>query len=258
MNLSPGINVVHTSHASVTHHLIPQFLANAAIATSLVAAAQFVKPDWLHEVIRLGNLPMGDDPSNGSSLEQVFTLPAETKFRPTFSTALPASLKVFKAWEPNEERVNMFVGYKFLFVGEKDREAEGAMADLVARGGGERAKFNVSTGRHDWHHLLAKEKQKQKTGNKKGLVIVADNKSMKIAIGSQQWDEFLEEARRSVDVILIFPNAFNHSHLYSFDAACVTPDTIIQAVLHIDVSLISTGPEVHVEDECLSIFLYYV
>ena len=144
----------------------------------------------------MGNLPIGDDPSNGSSLEQTYVLPAETKYRPSFSATLSAPLKVFKVWEPNEERVNMFVGFKFLFVGEKGREADSALFDLVARGGGERAKFNVSSGLRDWHHLLAKEQQKQKTGEKKGLVAVADGKAMTAAMGSQEWEGYLKEAKR--------------------------------------------------------------
>lgn len=196
-----GINLVHTSHECVTHHLIPQFLAIAAIATSLVSAAQLVKPEWLHEVIRLGNLPIGDDPSNGSSLEQVCTLPAESKFRPAFSASLPSPLKSFKVWEPNEERVNMFIGYKFLFVGERGREAENSVTELVARGGGEGAKFNVSAGLQDWHRLLVKEQKKQRTGDKKGLIVVADGKAMSVAIGSQEWNTFQIEAKRCAHTV---------------------------------------------------------
>lgn len=191
-----GINVLFTSHSSITHHLIPQYAANPVIATSLLSAAQFVKPEWLNELVRLGSLPVGSDPSNGSSLEQVFTLPPETKFRPTFATALPASLKVFKAWEPNEERVNMFRGYRFLFVGEKGREVEEMMTELVRRGGGEREVFSVDGGRQKLHRILAKGKAKlaNMPENKKGLVLVADAKAIVTAVGSKEWEELVDEA----------------------------------------------------------------
>ena len=193
-----GISLVYTPHSSVTHHLVSQFLVNPSIATSLLSAAQFVKLEWLIELIRLGNLPINDDPSNGSSLEQVFSLPAETKYRPTFGAALPTPLKVFKVWEPNEGRINMFRGYRFLFVGEKGREAEGAMTELVIRGGGNWVGFNVASGRKEWHHVLAKEKAKlvKISEGQKGVVIVADAKAMAVAVGSQQWGELVDEAKK--------------------------------------------------------------
>jgi hypothetical protein len=186
------------SHPSVTHHLISQFLANHLITTSLLSAAQFVKPEWLHELVRLGNLPINDNPSNGSSLEQIFALPAETKFRPTFAAALPTSLKVFKAWEPNEERINMFRGCRFLFVGEKGREVDTAMTEMVSRGGGNWTAFNVAAGRKEWHHVVAKEKAKQgkSVEARKALVVVADAKAMQVAVGSERWQELVDEARR--------------------------------------------------------------
>lgn len=150
-------------------------------------------------------MPIGDDPSNGSSLEQAFTLPAESKFRPSFSASLPPALKTFKVWEPNEERVNMFFGYRFIFLGEKGREAENSLTDLVARGGGEWAKFSVSAGLQDWHHLLAKEKKKQKNEDKKGMIVIADGNAMSAAIGSQGWDGFLKETNRCAHRSSRFP-----------------------------------------------------
>jgi hypothetical protein len=104
-------------------------------------------------------------------------------------------LKVFKTWEPNEERINMLMGYRFLFVGEKGREAEGVMTELVTRGGGNWAAFNVASGRKEWHHVLAKEKAKL-SGQRKALVVVADAKGMKTAVGSEQWEELVDEAKR--------------------------------------------------------------
>lgn len=190
--------MVYTSHPDVTHHLIPQFVSNPIVATSLISAAQFVKPEWLTEVIRLGNLPANDDPANGSSLEQNFSLPLETKYRPSFSTTLPPPLKVFKVWEPNEERINMLFGYRFLFVGEKGREVDSAVIELVKRGGGEYEVFDASKGRKKWHQAMAKGKarQSQLADRQKGLVIVADTKAMEAAIGKEGWEEFTTEAQR--------------------------------------------------------------
>lgn len=192
-----GINVLFTSHPSITHHLIPQYAVNPATATSLLSAAQFVKPEWLNEIVRLGSLPVGGDSSNGSSLEQVFALPPETKFRPTFAAALPAPLKVFKVWEPNEERVGMFRGYRFLFVGEKGREVDEMMTELVRRGGGEREVCSVDGGPQKLHRLLAKGQAKlaNVSESKKGLILVADATAITAAVGSKQWEALVNEAK---------------------------------------------------------------
>lgn len=92
----------------------------------------------------------------------------------------------------------MLMGYRFLFVGEKGREAEGAMIELVTRGGGNWAAFNVASGRKEWHHSLAREKAKHAriSVQPKALVVVADAKGLKTAVGSEQWEEFVDEAKR--------------------------------------------------------------
>jgi len=92
----------------------------------------------------------------------------------------------------------MLTGYRFLFVGEKGREAEGAMTELVTRGGGNWATFNVTSGRKGWHHVLAKEKAKHAkiSERQKALVVVADAKAMTMAVGSEQWKELVDEAKR--------------------------------------------------------------
>ena len=190
--------MVYTSHPGITHHLIPQFVSNAMVATSLILAAQLVKPEWLTEVIRLGNLPDNDGPANGSSLEQHFSLPSETKYRPSFGTTLPPPLKVFKAWEPNEERINMLLGYRFIFVGDKGREVDNAVIELVKQGGGEYEVFDAGNGRKKWHQALAKGKarQTQLAEGQKGLVIVADAEAMKATIGKEAWEDLTKEAQK--------------------------------------------------------------
>ena len=248
--LSSGINVVYTLHTGITHHLTPQFASNAIVATSLVLAAQLVKPEWLTEVIRLGNLPANDDPANGSSLEQNFSLPPETKYRPSFSTTLPPPLKVFKAWEPNEERINMLLGYRFIFVGDKGREVDSAVIELVKQGGGEYEVFDASNGRKKWHQALAKGKARQShpAEGQKELVIVANAKATETAIGKEAWEDLTTEAQRYRSFLLVCADV-DVLNVVSFGLGFIGSDSIIQAVLHVNTGLIR--PEVTSnEDDC--------
>ncbi|TFK51444.1 hypothetical protein OE88DRAFT_1680259 [Heliocybe sulcata] len=207
-----GISVVHTFNPDVTHHLTPSFSLTTHIATSLLCAAHLVKPEWLDEVIRLGELSLGPD-----SLEFNCTLPQETKYRPTFSPSLPPALKVFRVWEPSEDRLQLFRGYRFIFVGEKGREIPGDLRDLVSNGGGQYEAFSVDSGRARLHQVLAKGKQKVAGG--KGLVLVADEGNMVPAVGRDGWQELVEEAR-------------------SYDLNFTPPENLVNAVVYTDVSLL--------------------
>lgn len=191
-----GVNVVSTPHPDVTHHLTPAFAITPAMSASLLSAAQFVKSEWLSEVIRLGDLPANNNPATGTSLEQAFALPLTIKFRPAFSAALPASAKAFKTWEPNEERLNMLRGHRFLFVGEKGHEVDGDMRELVVRGQGEWEGFSVQAGRVKWHQVLAKGHERVSKPGMKGLVVVADGKAMEAAVGRAEWQEIVDETKR--------------------------------------------------------------
>jgi hypothetical protein len=84
-----------------------------------------------------------------------------------------------------------------LFVGEKGREVEEMMTELVRRGGGEREVFSVDGGRQKLHRILAKGKAKLESisQNKKGLVLVADVKAITAAVGSKQWEALVDEAK---------------------------------------------------------------
>lgn len=210
-----GINVVHTFHPEVTHYLSPSFSLTVHMAYSLLHLARIVKSEWLEEAIRLGNLPPTDD----MSLEYTFALPQESKYRPAFSPSLPPPLKVFRVWEPNEERVQLFHGYRFLFVGEKGREMPGDLRDLVSGGGGQYEAFAVDSGRAKLHQVLAKGKQRI-ANNGKALVLVADEGNMIAAVGRDSWQELVDEAR-------------------SYEAAIVPPDNLVKAVVHVDVSYLT-------------------
>lgn len=187
-----GINLVHTQNSHVTHHLTDSFTESAGIAASLLSLCQFVRHEWLSEVIRIGNLPA--DSSTDVSLEKTFMLPPVTKYRPTFSESLPASLKAIKVWERNEERINMFKGYRFLFVGEKSREIDSASMELLVRGGATYEGFNVASDKANWHSKLVKASGRTNAGGK-GVVLVADQDSMKAAVGNVDWQELVNEAQ---------------------------------------------------------------
>jgi len=196
----PGVNVVPFPNPHVTHHLLSTYTANAAVAASLLSACQLVKPEWLNEIIRLGNLPT--DTSDGISLEHTFSLPPISKFRPSFSASLPPAQKVFKAWEPNEERLNMFTRYRFLCVGEKGRELESDLRDVIERGGGSFEAFDVKAGKTKFHRALTRGQAKE---DKKQFVI-AKEKGVLAAIGKDGWMELVGEARRCVCRFLLLCN----------------------------------------------------
>jgi hypothetical protein len=172
-------------------------MANASVAASLLTACQLVKPEWINEVIRLGSLP--DDSSSGTSLEHTFSLPPTSKFRPTFSASLPPAQKVFKVWEPNEERLNMLAGYRFLCVGEKGRELESDFRDIIERGGASFEAFDVMAGKTKFHRALTRGQAKE---GKKQLVI-AKEQGVQAAIGKDGWRELLGEARTYACLFLL-------------------------------------------------------
>jgi hypothetical protein len=189
--IPPGIHLVQTPNSHVTHHLTLNYIANALTATSLLSASQFVKPEWLYEVVRLGNLPKNSDPSSGTSLEDIFLLPQISKFRPNFSPSLPPSQKIFKVWEPNEERVNMFQSYRFICIGEKAREIESGMRELIHRGGGSLETFDVQSGVAKLHKALTRSQAKE--GKK--TVVVGDDDAMSTAVGKLAWKDLVVEAK---------------------------------------------------------------
>ncbi|KAH8105460.1 hypothetical protein BXZ70DRAFT_920948 [Cristinia sonorae] len=205
-----GISFVMTPHPSVTHHLVSSYSLKAAIAASLLSLAHLVKPDWLEALLALGET----DDTSTSALERSFSLPRISEHRPEYSPSIPSSLKSISVWEPNESRADLFRNYRFIFVGEKGREASADEKDLVKRGGGEYECFTVSGGQKAFHNILAKGSSKAKK-----LVLVADEHSLGIAVGKESWMEFVREA---ADYRLKF----------------VRPEKLVSAVAHVDVSYV--------------------
>ena len=193
----PGINVVSDLDPNVTHHLSPTFHVSSSIAHSLLLAAQIVTWEWLREIVHLGELN-GGGTSGGISLEQSFALPPVMTFHPSFPPSLPTALRKLEVWEPNEERLNMFAGHIFLFVGEKGREVKADLKEVVLRGGGEYEGFDVNGGRRKWQQLLAKGQRRvsQMPQNRKGLVLISSHEDMTLAVGKDIWKEFTDEAEK--------------------------------------------------------------
>jgi hypothetical protein len=185
---------VRTLHPDITHHLVPSCALTTAHMTSLLSAAQLVKPEWLSELLALSIL---DPRESARALEYTFALPLESKFRPAHAAALPSSLKTFKAWEPNETRLNMLKGYRFVFVGEKGLEIPAGYRELVKRGGAEYEAFTVGAGVVRWRKALlrAKSLAEEKSGK---VVLVADGGVMELAIGADAWEELVSAAKRCV------------------------------------------------------------
>ncbi|KAJ3577006.1 hypothetical protein NP233_g54 [Leucocoprinus birnbaumii] len=200
-----GISIVYTPNEHVTHHILPTYVANAAVAASLISAAQFVKFEWLLEILK-----------HEATLEENYALPNVSKFRPTFSPSLSPSQKVFKVWEPNEERINMFSQYRFLVFGEKTRDVEGDLRELMHRGGGQIDTFDVAGGITKLHKALARGQAKE--GQQ--LVVVADVKDMKAAIGADEWKKLAEEVQ-------------------SFELPITYPETVVQSVIDVEPSLLT-------------------
>ena len=186
-----GVHVVHIPNRKVTHHLLSTYSANPIVAASLLSACQFVKPEWLDEVIRLGNLPLSSDPAKGIPLEQCFELPPISKYRPGYSASLSLSQKEFRVWEPNEERMTLFAEYRFLCVDEKGRELSGDFRELIERGGGSFETFDPNSGRRSFHKALARGQAKEG----KTVVVIGKRESIHAAIGKDGWEELVAEAQ---------------------------------------------------------------
>ncbi|KAF5348255.1 hypothetical protein D9756_010524 [Leucocoprinus leucothites] len=200
-----GVSIVYTPNAHVTHHILPTYVSNASVAASLISAAQFVKFEWLLEILK-----------NEASLEENFALPNISKFRPMFSPTLSPSQKVFKVWEPNEERFDMFTKYRFLAFGEKAREIESDLRELIKRGGGLLETFDVAGGVAKLHKALTRGQAKES----RQLVVVADVKDMKAAIGANEWKKMVEEVQ-------------------SFGLSITYPETVVQSVIDVEPSLLN-------------------
>ena len=106
---------------------------------------------------------------------------------------MPQQLRKYDVWEPNEERVGLFRGRRFVFVGEKGAEAQSAVRELVKRGEGDYECFAVGNGRDAFRQVLAKGRAREVT-----VVPVAAKDAVVAAVGRDGWTGLVEEARRCV------------------------------------------------------------
>jgi len=167
--------------------------------TSLLCAAQLVKPEWLQELMRLGTTPVEGDSFGLTALEKSFISPLETKYRPAFGPSLSPSLRSFKHWEPNEERLSLLRGFRFILPTE-DGGVDAELRELVVRGGAEYEGFNLKTGLAKWRQVIAKGKRRveELKSAGKGLIVLAKDSMIQRAVGEEKWKEMVADAERRV------------------------------------------------------------
>ncbi|KAH9895783.1 hypothetical protein C8Q73DRAFT_689417 [Cubamyces lactineus] len=204
-----GIHVVTTLHPAVTHHLTPTYTLSAPIATALISLATLVKPEWLTTILSAGK-------GEPSALEESFVLPPTSKFRPTFTPGLPLRLKKFDIWQSNEERVGIFRGRRFIFVGEKGAEAHTALKELVRRAEGEYECFAIEGGPERFRQVLAKGKAREAS-----LVLVADRPAALATVGEDDWTALVETAK-------------------SFELQFIPPEKIVEAAIYADTTCLDS------------------
>ncbi|KAH8113069.1 hypothetical protein DFH11DRAFT_1602872 [Phellopilus nigrolimitatus] len=191
---SLGVKIVSTCRPEITHHLTPTLSTTPAIATTLLVPAQLVRPDWLTELLHLSETAASA--SGHSMLEFDYRLPDEARHRPTFAPSLSAQLKTLAPWEPTIKRVELLKGWRFVFIGEKERELDSETRALVERGGGEYEAFDVSGGATRWRQVLARNKRKAEAESGKGLSVIGETDTLKVAAGDT-WDSMLDVLKSS-------------------------------------------------------------
>jgi hypothetical protein len=187
-----GVKVVYSPHAEVTHHVISEYTADLSCSASLLSLCQFVKPEWLQEVIRLGKLPRSNEQPNGVSLEDHFILPQESKYRPAFSPSLSPLQRKLSVWEPNEERVNLFQTYRFICLHEKVTVIDTELREVIHRGGSILENFDIHLGIQKFGRALSRSRAKE--GKK--TIVIGDLDSMQLAVGKESWEGLLTQAQR--------------------------------------------------------------
>lgn len=181
-----GLKVVSSLHPEVTHHLTPTLSATAPLAISLLSQAHFVQPDWLTELLHLGET--ASSPEGPSALEQDFRLPSEADYRPPYNQELPPFMKSYLRWEPSKKRASMMKGWRFLFIGEKNRELDSETRTIVERGDGQYETFDAASGAIRWKQCLTRNQRKADDGNSMHLCIIGDKQTLN-AISPNSWAE---------------------------------------------------------------------
>lgn len=219
---SIGISTLASVHELLTHHIAPKYEVTTPVMTSLLCAAQLVRPEWLQELVRLGSVPAEDNSFGLTALEKSFVSPIESKYRPAFGPALPPALKSFKHWEPNEERLNLLRGFRFVLPAE-DGAVDAELRDLVVRGGAEYEGFNLNAGLAKWRQVIAKGKRKveELRGAGKGLVVLAKDNVIQRAVEDEKWREMVADAA-------------------SLSVYVVQLETVLEAVIHVDASRLAS------------------
>lgn len=177
-------------HPDVNYHLTPTYSLTPTIATSLLTAAQFAKPAWLTDII--AHYTSSD---TTESQGQEYVVPSISKYRPTFSPALPSGLKNHRSWEPNEARSKMLKEHRVIFVGERGREVNEEYKELVKHGDASYECCAVQGGRKALHSALAKG-----FGKGKKIVLIAEQSAMVAAVGQDSWNEMIQEAAKYVTI----------------------------------------------------------
>ncbi|KAN0078258.1 hypothetical protein V8E55_010315 [Tylopilus felleus] len=216
-----GISLVASPSSLATHHLTSKYELTVPLATSLLSATQLVKVEWLQELIRLGTTSDDSHPLKLAPLEQSFSPPLESKYRPVFSPSLPTSFKSFKFWEPNEERLHLLKGYRFVLLTDAGGQVDSDTRELIIRGDGEYECFPLTNGEAKWRQLLGKAKRKVDEAGLK-VAIVAREQVVQGTVGADRWREMITEAQ-------------------SFSLPLVNVDTLMNVVINADASFINQG-----------------
>ncbi|KAF9530072.1 hypothetical protein CPB83DRAFT_875297 [Crepidotus variabilis] len=186
-----GIKLVQTPQISVSHHATAEYVADLRSSASLLSLCQFVRPEWLDELIRLGKLPRKDNQNKASSLEDRFLLPSETKYRPEFSSSLHPTLKNLNVWQPNEERVGLFRGLRFLCLQEKASSQDAELREVLQCGEGTLETFDIHSGPMKFCRALTRCQAKEGTTT----VVVGNLEALQVAVGLDTWKKLLSEAQ---------------------------------------------------------------
>lgn len=171
----------------MTHHLTSSLQLDPRTGLSLVELAKIVKPEWLREVLRLGQMVRTEGGLSAAS-EDTFVLPSEVNYEPAWSATIPSFAKARKYWIADEGRQTLFTSFHFLFIGEAGRETFGDMKTLVKEAAGNYATFSVAQGQSKFGALLSKSKSKGK------IILVANESDMVAAIGPSMWKEMIDIA----------------------------------------------------------------
>ncbi|KAH0835680.1 hypothetical protein J3R83DRAFT_9435 [Lanmaoa asiatica] len=214
-----GISLITSPSSLATHHLTPKYELTVPLVTSLLSATQLVKVEWLQELIRLGTTSDDGHPLKLAPLEQSFTPPLESKYRPIFSPSLASPLKSFKFWEPNEERLHLLKGYRFVLLCDAEGQVDEYTRELIIRGDGEYECFPLTNGEAKWRQMLAKAKRKVDGAGLK-VAIVTREHVVQAAVGADKWREMTAEAQ-------------------SLSLPLINLDTLLNAVINTDASLIN-------------------